>query len=170
MPGRPQPDEAAPYYWRYIDRVEGDDVLGVLERQLPAASARLGGISEEGSRHRYGPDKWSIREVLAHVSDSERVFASRAFWFARGFDSPLPSFDQDVCARAAHADEVAWSSHLAELRVVREGTLALYRNLHAEAWARAGVASGNRVTVRALAYIIAGHLEHHLGVLAEKYS
>jgi hypothetical protein len=169
VPGRPKADEAAPYYWKYIDRVAGDDVLGVLEAQRGEAKALLGGISEERSKHRYAADKWSLRELVGHVSDTERVFASRALWFARGFDTPLPDFDQTVCARAAGADAVPWARHLAELEAVRAATIALFSNLPPEAWDRAGIASGNRFTVRALAYIAAGHVAHHLAVLRERY-
>ena len=170
IPGRPGPGEAAPYYSRYIDLVQSDDVLGVLRAQLHDTAALLGAISEERSRHRYAPDKWSLREMLSHVSDTERVFAARAFWFARGFQSPLPDFDQEPCARLARADEIPWSRHLEEFRAVRESTLALFENLFPEAWARTGVASGNTFTVRAMAYIAAGHVAHHLAVLKDKYS
>ena len=167
---RPRTDEAAPYYWPYIDRVAGDDVMGVLAAQGEETLALLRGISEERSRHRYAPGKWSIRELLNHLTDAERVFALRALWFARGFDSALPSFDQDTAARAARADEVAWASHVEEFRAVRLASIALFRNLPAEAWSSAGIASGNRFTVRALAYIIAGHEAHHVAVLKERYS
>src|SRR5207245_3887557 len=146
---RPATDEAAPYYWRYIDRVAGDDVMGVLAGQSEETLAFLRGIAEERSRHRYAPGKWSIRELLSHLTDSERVFALRALWFARGFDSALPSFDQDTAARAARADQVAWASHVEELRVVRLASVALFRHLPAEAWSRDGIASGHRLTVRA---------------------
>jgi hypothetical protein len=167
---RPGTDEAAPYYWKYIDRVPGDDVVRVLEGQGEETLAFLRGVSEERSRHRYAPGKWSIRELLGHLNDSERVFALRALWFARGFDSALPSFDQDTAARAAGADEEAWASHVEEFRAVRLASVALFRNLPAEAWPRTGVASGNRFTVRALAYVIAGHEAHHVAVLKERYS
>jgi len=167
---RPAPGEAAPYYWRYIDRIGPGDVVGVLAGQAEQTLALLRGISEERSRHRYAPDKWSLRELLGHVTDVERVFAHRALWFARGFESGLPSFEQDTAARTARADEVTWASHVEEFRVVRLASVALFRSLPAEAWSRAGVASGSRVTVRALAYITAGHEAHHVAVLKERYS
>ena len=167
---RPGPDEAAPYYSKYIDRIASDDVLGVLAGQAEETLAFLRGFSEERSRHRYLPGKWSMRELLSHLTDTERVFASRALWFARGLPTELPSFDQDVAASAARADEVAWASHVEEFRVVRQATISLFRNLPAEAWSRSGTASGNPVTVRALAYIIAGHEAHHVAVLRERYS
>lgn len=105
MRGRPEPNEAASYYFKYIDQVQSDDVGGVLEAQLDETVAFLLGLSEEKSLHRYAPDKWSIRQVLNHVTDTERVFLFRAFWFARGFDSPLPSFDEKVSAATSRADE-----------------------------------------------------------------
>jgi uncharacterized damage-inducible protein DinB len=167
--GIPERDEAAPYYFKYIDRISSDDILGVLAAQLEESLAFLRGISEEKSLHRYAADKWSIRQVLNHVTDCERLFQSRAFWFARGFVSPLPSYDEKICADAARADDRSWASHVEEFRRVRLASLAFFENLPAEAWMRHGIASGNPFTVRALAYIAAGHLAHHSGVLREKY-
>ena len=167
--GTPERTEAAPYYFRYIDRISSADILGVLETQLGEMLAVFSGVSEERSLHRYSPEKWTIRQVINHVNDCERVFVSRAFWFARGFDSPLPSFEQDTAAAAAHANEVSWDAHVQEFRVVRLATLAFFRNLPDGAWSRSGVASGNPFTVRALAYIIAGHVAHHGAILQERY-
>jgi hypothetical protein len=166
----PEQDESAPYYRRYIDRVAGGDVVGVLESQLPETLAAFRGISEERSLHRYAPDKWSIRQMVSHVNDTERVFVFRALWFARGFSEPLPSFDQNDCAGAARADEVSWAAHVEEFRAIREGTVAFFRNLTEDSWARRGIASGNPFTVRAVAYIVAGHLDHHRAILHEKYA
>jgi hypothetical protein len=169
MMGRPERSEAAPYYFRYIDRIASDDVVGVLQAQLEDTSALFLGISEERSLHRYEPEKWSIRQVVNHVNDTERLFVSRALWFARGFESPLPSYDQDIAAAGARADEVSWAGHLEEFRGIRLATLAFFRNLPAEAWSRSGIASGNPFSVRALAYIIAGHASHHAAILKERY-
>jgi hypothetical protein len=167
--GRPDSTEAAPYYFRYIDRVPEGDVLAELESQLASTLAFFSTISEERSLHRYEPGKWSIRGVVNHVNDTERVFLSRAFWFARGFDSPLPSYEQDVAAAASRADEVPWESHTEEFKAVRLATSTFFRNLPADAWMRRGIASGNPFTVRALAWIAAGHLEHHVAILKERY-
>jgi hypothetical protein len=169
MTGRPQPAEVAPYYFTYIDQVAGDDAGLVMERQLDESLTLFADISEEASLHRYAPDKWSIRQVLNHVTDTERAFAFRALWFARGFDAPLPGYDQNVAAAAAAADSVAWSAHVDEFRHVRLATIGLYRNLPAEAWTRSGIASDKPFTVRALAFIIAGHLAHHAAILRERY-
>ena len=167
MISRPQPTEAASYYFTYINQVPGDNPLAVLETQLnePLLSA----ITEEKSLHRYAPDKWSIRQLLNHVTDTERAFAFRALWFARGFDTPLPSYDQNVAAAGAAADQVSWAAHVEEFRRVRLATISLFKNMPAEAWTRSGIASDNRFTVRALAYIIAGHFAHHVAVVRERY-
>ena len=103
------------------------------------------------------------------MNDTERLFVFRALWFARGFDSPLPSFDQDVAVSTAGADARPWRSHVEEFRVVRAATLAFFDNLPADAWTRRGIASGNPFTVRALAYISAGHVTHHTKILQERY-
>lgn len=167
--GMPQRSEAAPYYFTYIDKVGRDDVISVLEKQLGELPGWLLGIPEEKSLYRYAPDKWSIREVLSHVNDGERVFAGRAMWFARNFDSPLPSFDQNICIAAAEADRVPWRDHVEEFRTIRAATLTFFRNLPEAAWDRKGIASDNPFTVRALAYVIAGHVIHHMNVLRERY-
>jgi hypothetical protein len=167
--GPPEPGEAAPYYSRYIDRVSGGDILDILEMQRKETLAFLAGISEETSLRRYAPEKWNIRQAWNHVNDTELVFLSRAFWFARGFDSPLPSYDQDIAAAAARAAEVPWSDHIEAFEGTRRATLAFFRTLPAQAWTRSGIASGNPFTVRALAYIIAGHVAHHRAILEERY-
>ena len=169
MVSAPERAETAEYYHRYIDQVPAGDIRDVLEHQLGDASSMLEAISEEQSLHRYAPGKWSIREVVAHINDTERLFTFRAFWFARALGEPLPSFDQDIAASHAGADDRPWRSHLDEFRAVRAATIALFLNLPAEAWTRRGVASGNPFTVRALAYIAAGHVAHHLRLLREQY-
>lgn len=169
MRGLPEPGEAAPYYFKYIEQVQGDDPLAALEAQLDDTLALLLGITEERSLHRYAPDKWSLRQVLSHVNDTERVFLFRAFWFGRGFDGPLPSFDEKVGAAGIPADDISWARHVEEFRAVRLATLAFYRNLPPEGWTRSGIASDNRVSVRALAFLLAGHVAHHVAILRERY-
>lgn len=169
MSRRPESNEAASYYFTYIDKVAGDDILGVLEAQLTGTTAFLSGISEEKSLHRYTPGKWSIRQLLNHVNDSERIFVSRALWFARGFDSPLPGFDEKISADSAGSDQFAWASHVEEFHGVRLATLAFFRNLPSAAWSKSGMASEKLFSVRALAYIIGGHLVHHMTILKERY-
>ena len=166
---RPGPTEAAAYYFTYIDRIPHDDILGVMEAQPDDVGRILTSISEEKSLHRYAPEKWSIRQVLSHINDTDRAFAFRALWFGRDFHDPLPGFDQNIGVNAARADEYVWASHVAEFRDVRRATLALFRKLPSEAWRRSGVASGSLVTVNALAYMIAGHVAHHVAILQERY-
>jgi len=169
MRGRPAAHEFAAYYSTYVDLIDSDDILGSLQSQLDTTLSALAGISEDKSMHRYAADKWSIRELLNHVTDTERVFVYRALWFARGFDTALPGFDQNVAVPAAVAEQFSWASHVEDFRAVRAATLTFFRNLPDEAWSRSGVASGNPVTVRALAYIIAGHVAHHIAILQDRY-
>lgn len=166
---RPVRGEAADYYFTYIDQVPDGDVLATLERQATETVELLRRISSEQSRHRYGPDKWTIREVTSHINDTERVFSFRAFWFARGLHEPLPSFDQDVAIPHARADDREWSSHIEEFAAIRGASIALFRNMPADAWARIGVASGNPFTVSSLAFITVGHVAHHIRLLRERY-
>lgn len=165
----PDRTEAAEYYFTYIDQVPGGDICDILRAQIPETVPLLKGISEEQSLHRYAPEKWSIRQVVSHLNDTERLFVFRALWFARGFDSPLPSFDQNIAIATAGADDRTWSGHVEEFRAVRSATVAFFQDLPADAWSRRGIASGNPFTVRALAYISAGHVAHHLKILRERY-
>ena len=169
MIAAPDRTEAAQYYFRYIDLVPPGDVCQLLEAQASQTIALYGDISEEASLYRYAPGKWSIREVLGHVNDTERLFVSRAFWFARGFDTALPSFDQNVAISTAGAHERSWKSHVDEFEAVRAATLSFFRNLPEAAWDRRGIASDNPFTVRALAYLAAGHVMHHSNIVRERY-
>jgi len=166
---RPDKSEAAEYYFTYIDKVRDGDILEILEAQAEETLALLRGVSEAQSQHRYADDKWSMRGVVSHWNDTERVFVYRALWFARGFDSALPSFDQNTAIASAGADERSWASHVEEFRAIRAATLGFFQNLPAWAWDRRGVASGNPFSVRALAFVSAGHVAHHVAVLRERY-
>ncbi len=165
----PDRSEAAEYFFTYINQVPEGDIIGILDKQATDHAALLSGISEEKSLYRYEPGKWSIRDVAAHINDTERVFTYRALWFARGFDSPLPSFDQNIAVPHANADDRSMASHVEDFRAVRAATLTLFRYMPQEAWMRKGIASGNPFSVRALAYITAGHCEHHAKVLRQRY-
>lgn len=168
---RPTKDsaDAADYYFTYIDQVPGPDVLAVLERGVAETRRTLLGLSEEQERHRYAPGKWTIREVLGHMVDTERVFGYRAFHIARGDAAPLPGYEQDDFAAVSGADARPLAELLDELDLVRRGHLALFRTFDAEAWERTGVASGSRFRVRAFPFILAGHEIHHRRVIAERY-
>jgi hypothetical protein len=166
---RPTRDEAGDYYFTYIDQVAGDDVLAFFARQDAELAALLGGISEERSLHRYAADKWSIRESWSHVVDAERLFSFRALWFARGLEPALPSYDQDVAAKNAAADGRSWASHVEEFAAVRKASRTFFESLEPAAWDVRGVASEMTFSVRALAWNVAGHAEHHARILRERY-
>src|SRR6202011_5593205 len=148
MLGRPEKSEAAPYYSTYIDQVAGDNPLAAMEQQLPDCLEFFAGITEKSSFHRYARDKWNIREVLNHVTDTERAFAFRALWFARGFESPLPGYDQNIGAKGAEGDRVSWLDHVEEFRLVRLSNVCLFKNLPPAAWSRHGVADRKPFTRR----------------------
>ena len=166
---RPTSTEAAPYYFKYIDLITSDEIVPAIESQMDEIVQFLHGISEEQSLQAYEPGKWTIREVLNHVNDGERVFLYRAFWFARGYQDALPSFDQDQAVLTAQANNTSWADLVEEFRNVRLSTISFFKSLPEAAWSKTGVASDYPFTVRSLAYIIAGHVAHHRNVLAERY-
>jgi hypothetical protein len=166
---RPAPSEHVPAYAEYVASVRGDDAWPALASQLDDVERALGTLPEERALHRYAPGKWSVKQVVGHVADNERVYAYRALCFARGDPSPLPNFDENVCAENGGFDARPLRSILEELRTVRAATLSLYGGIDGEALARVGIARGNPVSVRALAWIAVGHVNHHLRVLRERY-
>ena len=166
---RPGADEHAPYYSRYIDLVPEADLLAVLAAQLDEVVPWLSGIGEERGDYRYAAGKWSIKEVVGHVVDTERIMSYRALRFARGDETPVPGFEQDDYMRHSPFDRRGLADLAEEWSDVRRASLSLLRPLDAAAWARRGTASGNPISVRALGYILAGHLRHHLAVLESRY-
>ena len=166
---RPDAAEYAPYYGTYIGKVPEGDVLQTLEDQRRETQQLLAGLSETKALHRYAPGKWSIKEVIGHVVDAERVFSYRALRFARADDTALPGFDEKAWVPAGKFDARSLNDLAAELDAVRHATIALFRGLDAAALARRGTASNNAVTVRAIAWIIAGHERHHVALLRERY-
>jgi hypothetical protein len=166
---RPQPAEYAPYYERYISLVEGDDILDTLDQQRRQTMTILCGRDEEDGDFRYAPGKWSAKEVLGHVCDTERVFAYRALRIARADATPLEGFEQDDYVRNGPFAQRLLGDLVEDFIAVRRATLSLFRNLDEPAWSRRGIANKNEVTVRALAYIIAGHELHHRRILEVKY-
>jgi hypothetical protein len=170
---RPAAGDAAPYYFRYIDRVPDEDVLSLLERGLAETRRVLAGIVGAGGERetfRYEPGKWSVREVVGHVLDAERVFGFRALHMARGADTALPSLDEDEWVPTSGAGARPLAEMLDELELVRRGHLAMFRAFDAAAWERTGVASDVLFRVRAFPFILAGHEIHHREVLAERYA
>jgi uncharacterized damage-inducible protein DinB len=165
----PEATEYNPYYGKYVSLVTEGDILTKLNEQLDATRALLGSIPESHANFRYAPDKWSIKELLGHVIDTERIFAYRALRFARNDQTPIEGFEQDDYIRNAAFDDYPLAELMAEFTHVRHATLSLLKHLNEEAWTRKGIASDNEVSVRALAYIIAGHELHHMNILRSKY-
>lgn len=166
---RPVAAEYASYYGGYVSLVKGDGVLAQLTSQIQATVSLLSNIDEEKADYRYEPGKWSIREVLGHMIDAERIFAYRALRFSRYEPANLPGFEQDnyVCLGPYAQCKMAYL--IEEVEIVRKGTLCVFRNMTPEMWSRGGVASDNPMTVRAVAYVLAGHELRHVQVLKERY-
>lgn len=166
---RPAGDEYAPYYGTYINKVADGDIVATLTGQVAGTLAFLRAIPDERAGHRYAPGKWSIREVVGHLSDAERVFAYRALRFGRGDTTPLPGFDENEFMKRARLDDRSYASLVDEFAAVRHATVALFDGFFPEEWTRHGSASGKDVSVRALAWIVAGHELHHVDVLKTRY-
>ena len=167
--GRPGPGEYAPYYGRYISLVDSDDVVAVLVAQAPETTAMLARCSAQQADFRYAPGKWSVKEVLGHVDDTERIMGYRALRIARGDKTPIEGYEQDDYVRDGNFASRTLADLVEEFEAVRRATVSLFRNFDAEAGARRGVANKNEISARALAYVIAGHELHHRRILQEKY-
>jgi hypothetical protein len=166
---KPAKSEFLPYYERYIALVPDGDVVSTLATQIGETLALLRGLGASVSTYRYAPDKWSVNEVVGHLIDSERIFAGRALRFARNDPTPVPGFEQDDYVRNSTCDAYSLSDLASELEAVRQSTLFLFKHMDEQAWTRRGVANNAEVSVRALAYIIAGHELHHREVLRSRY-
>lgn len=167
---KPKPGEYNPYYQKYIENIpEQTDVLELLQKQRYDVMQLFGRVSEKEADFAYGPGKWSIKELLGHMNDTERIMAYRALCIARGEKSALPGFDENEYVANAFFSERTLGGLLAEHQAVREATIALFDALPASAVIRVGNANGSPVTVAALAFIIAGHEHHHLNILKERY-
>ncbi|HKN57693.1 MAG TPA: DinB family protein [Gemmatimonadaceae bacterium] len=166
---RPAKSEFLPYYERYIALVPEGDVVSTLSSQIGDTLALLRSLPASVSTYRYAPDKWSVNELVGHVIDSERIFAIRALRFARNDPSPLPGFEQDDYIRNSTFDSYPLSELASELESVRQATLFLFRHMDEQSWTRRGIANNAEVSVRALAYIIAGHELHHREILSSRY-
>jgi DinB family protein len=167
--GRPETSEYAEYYGKYTGRIPGTNVLPVLEQQLESTLALFRKIDERKAEFQYAPGKWSIKQLVGHIIDSERVFAYRALVFSRNDTTALPGFDQDKWAGQSNYSGLTMAEITAEFEAVRRATIALFRNVEPAAWNRKGTANGKEVTVRALAFITAGHLDHHIEILKSRY-
>jgi DinB superfamily len=166
---RPQAGENAPYYDRYISLVSGNDVLAAFEDQRRQTLLFLSGRTETDGDLRYAPDKWSLKEVLGHINDTERIMAYRALRISRGDATPIEGYEQDDYVRNGPFAHCPLSELIEDYIAVRRATVTLFRNLGEAAWSRRGVANKLEITVRALAYVIAGHELHHRRILEDKY-
>ena len=166
---RPSPGEYAPGHATYVAAVPDGDVLALLKKQNGETVRLLARIGEKKSRHRYAPGKWSIREVIGHLIDAERVFTYRALTFARADHNALPGFDENMWASSSNADSRTLKSLLDEFKALRAATLAMFTTFTEEQLARTGIASGHQVSVRGLLYVTTGHERHHTKILRERY-
>ena len=166
---RPADGEYMPYFGRYISLVPEGDILAILAAQNESTLALLRSLAESQGGYRYAPEKWSIKELVGHVSDTERIFADRALRFARADQTPLPGFEENDYVKNASFDAQPLAAIVAGFADVRRSTLSLFRTMAIEATARRGKANNAEITVRALAYVIAGHELHHMNILRTRY-
>lgn len=166
---RPASDEASPYYHGYIAEVTGENIGEQLVSQLAGLERIFSNLDDDAARARYAPGKWSIKEILGHLTDAERIFAYRLLRIARGDATPLPGFDENAYVPAGNFDERPLAMLVAEFRAMRLSSAALVAGIPRPAWSLRGEASGHAISARALAYIIVGHVSHHLTVLRDRY-
>jgi hypothetical protein len=169
LAARPEAHEHDAYYSRYISLVQSDDILTYLEHQGSEFPDGLARLSDKDSNFRYAAGKWSVKEVVGHVNDTERIFAYRALRISRGDQTPIEGFEQDDYVRGGPFRHCSWASVIEEFRAVRNASLSLLRNLNDEEWVRRGVANKKEISVRALAWIMAGHVHHHQSILEARY-
>lgn len=166
----PEPTEYAPFYATYVDQVRHENLAAILRQQTQVLRAACAGLSETDALRRYAPGKWSVKEVVGHIADTERVFAYRALRIGRGDATPLSRFDENAYVLSAHFDRLPLDLLVEDFEAVRRQTLSLLHTLSdEEAWVRSGTASGHSVSTRALIFIIAGHARHHMRILADRY-
>jgi len=166
---KPDTTEYLPYYGKYVSLVPDGNILTVLNKQMEETASLLNSIPESRSDFRYAPDKWSIKELVGHMIDSERIFAYRALRFARNDKTPLPGYEQDDYVSNASVDSCTLTDLASELKSVRQSTVFLFKHLDENAWIRRGLANDSEASVRALAHIIAGHELHHREILRSRY-
>lgn len=169
MVGRPGSDEYGAFYAGYVGRIGDGDIVRILADQAGELGDLLDRLGPEGAGHRYAPDKWSVAEVVGHLADAERIFGMRATCIARGETTPLPGFDENAYVAEGGFDHRTIDSLRREFELLRGANVMMFAALADDRWRREGTASDASVTVRALAWIIAGHLDHHLAVLGERY-
>ncbi len=166
---RPEKNEYATYYEKYVSLVKDEDILSVLRENKIETQNLLAEITEEKSYFRYAEGKWSIKELIGHIIDTERIFAYRALRFARNDQTPIEGFDQDPYIENADFDNCQFTDLIAEFAYVRDSNIFMFQSFPENAWTRSGIASENPVSVRALAYMLAGHELHHINILKDRY-
>ena len=166
---RPEKTEYDPYYERYVSLVENDDIIGTLGAQPTKLQDLLIALPEEKGDYKYADDKWTIKDLLGHLIDGERMFAYRLFRISRGDETPIEGFEQDGYIENAHSGRRSFGDLLDEFTLLRRANMIFFKNLTDDAWARVGTANNAKISVRALVYIMAGHIEHHLRILEERY-
>jgi DinB superfamily len=166
---KPEPTEYMPYYGKYVSLVPDGDIVSLLGQQIEETAGLLNSIPESRSGFRYAPDKWSIKELLGHLIDTERIFAYRALRFARNDKTPLPGYEQDDYVANGSFDNYTLTDLVSEFKSVRQSTVFLFKHLDPNAWTRSGLANNGEASVRALAHIIAGHELHHRAILSGTY-
>ena len=166
---RPQPGEYAPFYEKYVALVPQENISGILETQLRETQQLLGGLAGHKADFRYAPDKWSIKELLGHINDAERIFSYRLLRIARGDQTPLPGFEQDDYVKTANCSDQKLSGLLEEFISVRRATITLVRSLETASWLRRGISSNAPITALALGFVLVGHVTHHQKILEQRY-
>jgi hypothetical protein len=166
---RPEPSEYDPYFEVYISRVPEAEILTPLKNQPTELRQMLADVSDDLGTFRYEDGKWSLKELLSHVIDGERMFAYRVLRIARGDKTPIEGFDQDIYIESSHADERPFAELFDEFELLRRANLLLFQNLDDMDWGRSGTANGVSVSTRALAWIMVGHVRHHMAILRERY-
>ena len=166
---RPAKSEYDPYYHRYISLVPNEDVLFALDQQLSETLILLRSLSEQHGTFRYEPNKWSVKEVVGHMNDTERIMTYRALRIARNDRTPIEGFEQDDYIRGGPYSDLRLADLVEEFQDIRAATLAFFRNLRPADWTRRGIANNNEISVRAIAYVIGGHELHHRHILEERY-
>jgi hypothetical protein len=165
----PTSNEYAPWAGAYVSRVPEGDIVAFLEKQRDVVVPLLRSISDESSLYRYAPGKWSIREILGHINDAERIFCYRALRIGRGDKTPLPGWEQDDFVKTADADKTPWPALIGEFEAIRRATIPLFQMLPQAAWTEIGTSSNHPFSTRGLAWVLAGHVEHHVAILRERY-
>jgi hypothetical protein len=167
--GRPKEDEYASFYAGYVARVPETDILEALRQQPGELSRIAGSVTPDKERYRYGEEKWSVREIFGHLVDAERFFGHRAFCVSRSDKNPLPGFDEKLYIEGSSYDSRPLSELVKDFSLLREANSRHLESLSEDAFSREGIANGAKVTVRSLAYVMTGHVRHHLAVLKERY-